>query len=62
MVPTLTPPAMGASPVEAFKKHKIPIGIKLMCVAYICPKNIVNIFTYRRVNRLEETPVSSYME
>ena len=43
-------------------KHKIPIGIKSMCVAYSRPKNLGNIFTYHKVDRLNVPPVSSYLE
>ena len=39
-------------------KHKIPIGINSMCVVYSRPKNLRNIFTYRKVDRLEGLPVS----
>ena len=44
------------------KKHKIPIGINSMCVASSRPKEIGNLFKYRKVNRLEGTHVSSYIE
>ena len=43
-------------------KHKIPIGIKLMCVAYSRLKNLGNIFTYRKIDRLNGPPVSSDLE
>ena len=43
-------------------KHIIPIGIKSMCVAYSSPKNIGNIFTYRKNDRLDGLLVSSYLE
>ena len=43
-------------------KHKIPIGIKSVCVAYSRPKNLGNIFTYRKIDRLDGPPVSSYLE
>ena len=43
-------------------KDKIPIGIKSMCVAYSRPKNLGNIFTYRKIDRLDGPPVSSYLE
>ena len=43
-------------------KHKIPIGIKSMCVAYILPKNLGKIFTYRKIDRLDGPLVSSYLE
>ena len=62
MAPTTTSPAMGASPTEAKKQTKIPIGIKSMCVAYSRPKNLGNIFTYHKVDRLDGPPVSSYLE
>ena len=42
-------------------KHNIPIGVNSMCVAYIHPINLGNIFTYRKVNCLGGPPVSSYM-
>ena len=32
-------------------KHKIPIGIKFMCVAYSRPKNLGKIFTYHKIDR-----------
>ena len=38
MTPTITPPAMGASPMEVENKHKTPIDINLMCVLYSYPK------------------------
>ena len=44
------------------KKHKIPIGINSMCVAYSRPKNLGNIFTYRKVDSFDGPPVSSNME
>ena len=53
---------MGASPIEAKKKKNITIGIKLVCVAYSRPKNLGNIFTYRKIDRLDGAPVSSYLE
>ena len=62
MVPTLTPPAMGASPVEAKKQTKTPIVINSMYVAYSRPKIIGNIFTYHKVYSLKGPPVSYYME
>ena len=43
-------------------KHKIPIGINSMCVAYSHPKHLGNIFTYQKVDYPEGDPVSSYME
>ena len=43
-------------------RYKIPIGIKLMCVAYSRPKSLGNIFTYRKVDCLGGPSVSSYME
>ena len=43
-------------------KDNIPIGIKSMCVAYSRPKNLGNIFTYRKIDRLNGPPVSSYLE
>ena len=43
-------------------KHKITIGINSMCVAYSRPKYLGNIFTYRKVDRIDGPPVSSYME
>ena len=43
-------------------KQKRPIGIKSMCLAYSRPKNIDNIFTYPKVDRFYEPPVSSYLE
>ena len=27
-----------------------------MCVAYSCPKNLGNIFTYRKIDRLDGNP------
>ena len=33
-----------------------------MCVAYSRPKNLGNIFTYRKIDRLDGPPVSSYLE
>ena len=62
MAPTLITSTMGASPLEAKKKHKIPIGIKYMCMAYSRPENFGDIFTYCKVNRLYGTPVSSHTE
>ena len=62
MAPTLITSSVGASPLEAKNKHKTPIGITLMCVAYSRPKNIGNVFTYRKVDRLDGLPVSSYMD
>ena len=41
---------------------KIPIGINSMCVAYSRPKNLVNIFMYSKVDCLDGTSFSSYME
>ena len=43
-------------------KNKIPIGIRSMWVAYSLPKNMGNIFTYRKIDRLDGPPVSSYLE
>ena len=43
-------------------KYKIPIGIKLMCVAYSRPKNLGKIFTCRKVDHIDGPPVSSYLE
>ena len=43
-------------------KNKTPIGIRSMCVAYSRPKNLGNIFTYRRIDRLDGPLVSSYLE
>ena len=43
-------------------KNKIPIGIRSMCVAYSRPKNLGNIFTYRKIDRLDGPLVSSYLE
>ena len=43
-------------------KYKIPIGINSMCVAYSRPENLGNIFTYRKFDRLDGPPVSSYLE
>ena len=43
-------------------KNKIPIGIKSMCVEYSCPKNLSNIFTYCKIDRLDGPQVSSYLE
>ena len=37
------------------------IGIKSMSVAYSWSKNIGNIFTYHKVNRIDRFPISSYM-
>ena len=34
------------------KNTKIPIGIRSMCVAYSCPKNLGNIFTCTKIDRL----------
>ena len=61
MVPTLITSRVGASPLEAKNKHKIPIGINSMCVAYSRPKNLINIFTYYKFIRRNGPPVSSYM-
>ena len=33
-----------------------------MCVAYSRPKNLGSIFTYRKIDRLDGPPVSSYLE
>ena len=49
-------------PLWRLKKHKIPIGIKSMCVAYSRPKNLGNFFTYCKIDRLDGPPVSSYLE
>ena len=43
-------------------KNKILIGIRSMCVAYSDPKNLGNIFTYRKIDRIDEPLVSSYFE
>ena len=43
-------------------KRKIPIGTNSISVAYIRPKNLGNIFTYRKVDCLDGPPVSSYLE
>ena len=43
-------------------KYKTPIVIKSMCVVYSHPKNLGNIFTYCKVDRLNGPPVSSYLE
>ena len=49
--------AIGAVGLWRFKnKHKIPNGIKSMCVAYSRPKNLGNIFTYRKIDRLDGPP------
>ena len=44
------------------KKNKIPIGIRSICVAYSRPKNLGNIFIYRKIDRLDGPPVSFYLE
>ena len=43
-------------------KYKITIGIKSMCLAYRRPKNLRNIFTYRKIDSLDGPPVSSDLE
>ena len=43
-------------------KHKIPIGINSMCVAYSRPTKIGNISTYHKVDSLNGIPVSFCME
>ena len=42
--------------------HQLPIGIKSMCVAYSRPRNLGNIFTYRKIDRLDGPPASSYLK
>ena len=53
---------MGVSSLETNKKYKIPVGVNSMCVEYSFSHNLGNIFTYREVNFIDGTPVSSYME
>ena len=43
-------------------KNKTPTDIRSMCVAYSRLKNLGNIFTYRKIDRLNGPPVSSYLE
>ena len=43
-------------------KNKIPIAIRFMYVKNIHPKNLVNIFTYKKIDHFDGTPVSSYLE
>ena len=43
-------------------KNKIPIGIRSMCVAYSRPNNLGKIFIYRKIDRLDDPSVSSYLE
>ena len=44
------------------KNTRSQIGIKSMCMAYSRPKNLGNIFTYRKIDRLDGLLVSSSLE
>ena len=43
-------------------KNNTPMSIRSMCMAYSLPKNMGNIFIYRKIDRLDGPPISSYLE
>ena len=62
MAPTVTSPAMGTSPVEDKKQIQNPNWHELNVRGLYLPKILGNIFTYRKVDRLNGPPVSFYLE